>query len=153
MPLNVLEKMEGEAREAIIDYLDEHPEWADLIGPDDAESFDRYQDTMLDELFNDDDYITEDVDCRNIVEDDCLLMCEVINYVIERSEEEGDTPPSTVVAMFQKYWYYVGKDLIREEWDDLVQGWLERQDLGNNNEEEETKDDNNNEEEETKDDL
>ena len=97
---------------------------------------------MAQVLFNPEPLFTELFLSRIIVEDECLSMWEVINYVIERTaEEELGTQLTSVVQMFNLYWYYIGKDVI-EDWSHLMVCWRDwnHQD---SDEEEETKENNN----------
>jgi hypothetical protein len=138
----VRDKFEAEATDSIIDYLEENPEWADFEYRED--DLDDYRETMFQHLFNEVAEYVEDIDCRNSVDDNSLWMCQVINYVMERTAEEGEPPRTTCVAMFNLYRYYIGYDLIYDEWNYLLQVYMDRrQDQQNNNEEEETKDENN----------
>jgi len=134
----VRDKFEAEHTQAIIDYLYEYPEWKNLGDND----LDEYKETMLFRLFNEVAEYVEDIDCRNSVDDNCLWMCEVINYVMERTAEEGDTPRTTCVAMFNLYHYYIGYDLIYDEWDYLLQVYRDEHSEEDEYSEEEPKDNN-----------
>jgi len=115
--MSVREKFEKEATDAVIYYLDEHQEWKNFNN----DELDEYKETMIQSLFNEEVEYVNDIDCRNSVDDNCLWMCEVIDFVMERTAEEGETPRTTCVAMFNLYHYYIGNDLVYNEWDHLVQ--------------------------------
>jgi hypothetical protein len=65
-------------------------------------------------------------------------MLDVINYVTERDEEEGNEPTINVKTIFNRMWYYIGKDLVFDEWDHLMLCWRDQ-----HPEEEEEKQENN----------
>lgn len=106
------------AMEEILDYLRIHREdWENKT----EEELDAFKEDMEMILFNTNTIFNSRNDCTEFINESADLIFFIIDYVAEMDEEYGGGQDKSLIAQFNRCWYYTGMEMIRDEWDDLIE--------------------------------
>jgi hypothetical protein len=79
----------------------------------------KLQEDLLMEGFNMNEAFTSPKECLHFVNNP-LDMFEVMSFVANQDKEMGVEPKTEMVDIFNRCWYYTGRMLIYDEWDNMV---------------------------------
>ena len=79
----------------------------------------KLQEDLLMEGFNMDKAFTSTKECLHFV-NNSLDMFEVMSFVANQDKEMGVEPKTEMVDIFNRCWYYTGRMLIYDEWDNMI---------------------------------
>lgn len=119
MPSNLIpEQFTDYAMKKILDYLRHNREcWEGKTN----EEIDEFKEEVEHLIFNTNlQFITHN-DCTEFINESADLIFFIIDYVAEMDEEYGGGQDKSLIAQFNRCWYYTGMEMIRDEWDDLIE--------------------------------
>ena len=122
---NIPEQFLDLAEEEILDYLRIHrEEWENKT----EEELDAFKEDMEMILFNTNPMFNTRNDCTEFINESADLIFFIVDYVAGMDEEFGGNLDKSLISQFNRCWYYTGMEMIRNEWDDLVEKFLEEND-------------------------
>jgi hypothetical protein len=126
MPSDLIpEQFTDFAMEEILEYLRVHREdWENKTG----EELDAFKEDMEMILFNTDIKFLTRTDCTEFIDESADLIFFVVDYVAEMDQEFGTGQEKSLVAQFNRCYYYTGMEMIRDEWDDLTDKFYDQTD-------------------------
>jgi hypothetical protein len=106
IPEPFFEKAEG----LILDYL--------ILFRDKWEN-EEFKEEMLEEVFNMDQEFTSIADCLAFIETPYDMFV-VTSFVANQDKEMGVDTKMEMIDIFNRCWYYTGRMLIYDEWDNMI---------------------------------
>lgn len=105
------------AMDDILDYLRDHrEEWENKT----EEELDTFKEDMEMILFNTDIKFQTRHQCTDFIDEEADLIFYIVDYVAEKDEEFGGELDKSLISQFNRCWYYTGMELIRNEWNVLI---------------------------------
>jgi hypothetical protein len=107
---NIPDKFFEKAEEWILDYLTQfRDKWENNV--------EECQEDMLEEGFSVE--FTSIADCLALIETPYDMFV-VTSFVANQDKEMGVEPKTEMVDIFNRCWYYTGRMLIYDEWDNMI---------------------------------
>jgi len=119
MPSDLIpEQFTDLAMEEIVDYLAQNRErWENKT----EEEIDEFKEEVEQMLFNTDTKFNNRHDCTDFIDDNADLIFFVVDYVAEIDDEFGGGQSPSLIAQFNRCWLYTGMEMIRDEWEELIE--------------------------------
>ena len=117
---NIPEEFLDLAEEEILEYLRVHrDEWENKT----EDEVNAFKEDMEMILFNTDIKFLTRKDCTDFINDSAEIFC-IVDYVAGMDEEFGGNLDKSLISQFNRCWYYTGMEMIRYEWDELMEKFL-----------------------------
>jgi hypothetical protein len=108
---NIPDKFFEKAEEWILDYLTQfRDKWENNV--------EECKEDMLEEGFSDVEF-TSIADCLALIETPYDMFV-VTSFVANQDKEMGVESKTEMVDIFNRCWYYTGRMLIYDEWDNMI---------------------------------
>ena len=105
------------AEQEILEYLRIHrDEWENKT----EEELDTFKEDMEMILFNTDIKFQTRQQCTEFIDEEADQIFFVVDYVAEMDEEFGGELDKSLISQFNRCYYYIGMEMIRDSWDDLI---------------------------------
>lgn len=119
MPSDLIpEQFTDLAMEEIVDYLAQNRErWENKT----EDEIDEFKEEVEQMLFNTDIKFVTRYDCTTFIDGSADLIFCIVDYVAEIDEEFGGGHDKSLIAQFNRCWLYTGMEMIRDEWEELIE--------------------------------